>query len=255
MKLKFLGSGTSQGVPVIACHCEVCTSLNSKDKRFRSSALVTTDAGKKILIDCGPDFRMQMLENKEEQIDAVLLTHEHNDHVIGLDDMRPLIFRNGKSIEIYCQKRVGDEIKSRFPYAFADVKYPGAPSFDLYEIQNRSFEILGIDINPIEVLHHRLPIFGYKIKDLAYITDASFITNEEKEKLKNLDFLIVNCIRKEDIHPAHFILPQVIGLFKELKPKKMYLTHISHHLGLHDDTEMELPDNMFFAYDGLEIDF
>ncbi|MCZ2084202.1 MULTISPECIES: MBL fold metallo-hydrolase [unclassified Kaistella] len=255
MKLKFLGSGTSQGVPVIACHCEVCTSLNPKDRRFRSSALVTTDSGKKILIDCGPDFRMQMLENREEQIDAVLLTHEHNDHVIGLDDMRPLIFRNKKNIEIYCMKRVGDEIKSRFPYAFADVKYPGAPSFDLHEIQNRSFEILGTDISPIEVLHHRLPIFGYKIKDLAYITDASFITNEEKEKLKNLDFLIVNCIRKEDIHPAHFILPQVIDLFEELKPKKMYLTHISHHMGLHDDTEMELPDNMFLAYDGLEIDF
>lgn len=255
MKLKFLGSGTSQGVPVIACHCEVCTSLNPKDRRFRSSTLVTTDSGKKILIDCGPDFRMQMLENREEQIDAVLLTHEHNDHVIGLDDMRPLIFRNKKNIEIYCMKRVGDEIKSRFPYAFADVKYPGAPSFDLHEIQNRSFEILGTDIRPIEVLHHRLPIFGYKIKDLAYITDASFITNEEKEKLKNLDFLIVNCIRKEDIHPAHFILPQVIDLFEELKPKKMYLTHISHHMGLHDDTEMELPDNMFLAYDGLEIDF
>ena len=255
MKLKFLGSGTSQGVPVIACHCEVCTSLNPKDRRFRSSALVTTDSGKKILIDCGPDFRMQMLENREEQIDAVLLTHEHNDHVIGLDDMRPLIFRNKKNIEIYCMKRVGDEIKSRFPYAFADVKYPGAPSFDLHEIQNRSFEILGTDIRPIEVLHHRLPIFGYKIKDLAYITDASFITNEEKEKLKNLDFLIVNCIRKEELHPAHFILPQVIDLFEELKPKKMYLTHISHHMGLHDDTEMELPDNMFLAYDGLEIDF
>ena len=130
MKLKFLGSGTSQGVPVIGCHCEVCTSQNPKDRRFRSSALITTDAGKKILIDCGPDFRMQMLENNEEHVDALLLTHEHNDHVIGLDDMRPLIFRSRKDIPIYCSKRVGDEIKQRFPYAFAEVKYPGAPSFE-----------------------------------------------------------------------------------------------------------------------------
>lgn len=254
MKLKFLGSGTSQGVPVIACHCEVCTSTNPKDKRFRSSVLVTTDWGKKILIDCGPDFRMQMLNNKEEQIDAVLLTHEHNDHVIGLDDLRPLIFRNKKNIDIYCNKRVGDEVRLRFPYAFSEVKYPGAPSFNLYEIE-RPFSILDTEIIPVEVMHHRISIFGYKFKKLAYITDASFISDEEKEKLKNLDFLIVNCIRKEHLHSAHFILPQVLELFEELKPQKMYLTHISHHLGLYEETERELPENVFLAYDGLELKF
>lgn len=254
MKLKFLGSGTSQGVPVIACHCEVCTSTNPKDKRFRSSVLVTTDWGKKILIDCGPDFRMQMLDNKEEQIDAVLLTHEHNDHVIGLDDLRPLIFRNKKNIDIYCNKRVGDEVRLRFPYAFSEVKYPGAPSFNLYEIE-RPFSILDTEIIPVEVMHHRISIFGYKFKKLAYITDASFISDEEKEKLKNLDFLIVNCIRKEHLHSAHFILPQVLELFEELKPQKMYLTHISHHLGLYEETERELPENVFLAYDGLELKF
>ena len=254
MKLKFLGTGTSQGVPVIACHCEVCVSLNPKDKRFRSSSLVTTDSGKKILIDCGPDFRMQMLENKEEQIDAVLLTHEHNDHVIGLDDLRPLIFRNGKNIDLYSNKRVGDEVKLRFPYAFSDVKYPGAPAFDLHEI-DKPFSIFNTEIIPVEVMHSTISIFGFKIKNLVYITDASFISEKEKEKLKNLDYLILNCIRKEGLHPAHFILPQVLDLFEELKPKKMYLTHISHHLGLHDEVEKELPENVHLAYDGLVLQF
>ena len=254
MKLKFLGSGTSQGVPVIACHCEVCTSLNPKDKRFRSSALVTTDSGKKILIDCGPDFRMQMLDNREEQVDAVLLTHEHNDHVIGLDDLRPLIFKNRKNIDLYCQKRVGDEVRSRFPYAFSDVKYPGAPSFDLHEIDD-TFSIFGTEIIPVEVMHSKIKILGFKFKKLAYITDASFISDQEKEKLQDLDYLILNCIRREGLHPAHFILPQALELFEELQPKKLYLTHISHHLGLHDVLEQELPDNVHLAYDGLELQF
>ena len=254
MKLKFLGSGTSQGVPVIACHCEVCTSLNPKDKRFRSSALVTTDSGKKILIDCGPDFRMQMLDNKEEQVDAVLLTHEHNDHVIGLDDLRPLIFKNRKNIDLYCQKRVGDEVRSRFPYAFSDVKYPGAPSFDLHEIDD-TFSIFGTEIIPVEVMHSKIKILGFKFKKLAYITDASFISDQEKAKLQDLDYLILNCIRREGLHPAHFILPQALELFEELQPKKLYLTHISHHLGLHDVLEQELPDNVHLAYDGLELQF
>ncbi|WP_332020230.1 MBL fold metallo-hydrolase, partial [Kaistella sp.] len=203
MKLKFLGSGTSQGVPVIGCHCEVCTSQYPKDRRFRSSALITTDAGKKILIDCGPDFRMQMLENNEEHVDALLLTHEHNDHVIGLDDMRPLIFRSGKDIPIYCSKRVGDEIKQRFPYAFAEIKYPGAPSFELHEI-SVPFTLFDAYVTPVEVLHHKLAIFGFRFKNLVYITDASAIPYEEMEKLKDLDYLILNCIRKEEPHPAHF---------------------------------------------------
>ncbi|WHF52050.1 MBL fold metallo-hydrolase [Chryseobacterium gotjawalense] len=254
MKLKFLGTGTSQGVPVIGCHCEVCESSNPKDKRFRSSALVTADNDKKILIDCGPDFRMQMLTNNEEQIDAVLLTHEHNDHVIGLDDLRPLIFRNGKNIDLYCQKRVGEEIKLRFPYAFADVRYPSAPAFNLHEIE-KPFTLLETEVIPVDVSHGKISIFGYKLKNLVYITDASFISDTEKEKLKNLDFLILNCIRKTDLHPAHFILPQVLELFEELKPKKMFLTHISHHLGLHDEVELELPENVHLAYDGLELVF
>ena len=255
MKLKFLGTGTSQGVPVIGCGCEVCSSGDFKDKRFRSSALITTDLGKKILIDCGPDFRMQMLQNHEDTVDAVLVTHEHNDHVIGLDDVRPLIFRTGKDMQIFCNKRVGAEIVSRFPYAFSEVKYPGAPSFELHDIENKPFKLFDAEISPVEVMHFRIAIFGYKFKKLAYITDASFISEIEKEKLKDLDYLILNCIRKEQPHPAHFILPQILDLNEELGPKNLFLTHISHHLGLHEFTEKQLPENVSLAYDGLELDF
>lgn len=254
MKLKFLGTGTSQGIPVIGCHCEVCTSQNPKDKRYRSSTLVTTELGKKILIDCGPDFRMQMLENDEDNLDAILLTHEHNDHVIGLDDLRPLIFRNKKDMQIFCHERVGNEIKKRFPYAFATEKYPGAPSFEVFDIEG-NFPLFDAEVVPVEVMHYQIPIFGFKFKNLAYITDASFISDDEKEKLKNLDYLILNCIRKEEKHPAHFILPQILELFEELKPQKMYLTHLSHHMGTAEKTEAELPENMHLAYDGLELDF
>ncbi len=254
MKLKFLGTGTSQGIPVIGCDCEVCRSENPKDKRLRASALITTEQNRKILIDCGPDFRTQMLQNEEKHLDAVLLTHEHNDHVIGLDDLRPLIFRSGKDFPIYCSNRVGQEIRSRFPYAFADVKYPGAPSFDIIEISD-SFSLFDAEILPVNVLHYYLPILGFMIKNSAYITDASFISDEEKQKLFNLDFLILNCIRKENPHPAHFILSDIIKLNEELKPKKLLLTHISHHFGIHELEEQSLPENIRLAYDGLEIEF
>lgn len=255
MKLKFLGTGTSQGVPVIGCSCEVCTSGNPKDSRLRSSVMITTDEDQKILIDCGPDFRQQMLTNQEDRVDITLLTHEHNDHVIGLDDMRPLIFKTGKDIPLYCSSRVADEVKNRFPYAFADEKYPGAPAFELHEIENKPFRVVDTEITPIEVIHFKIPVLGYKFKKLAYITDAGFISETEKEKLKNLDVLILNCIRKSDPHPAHFILPDVIKLFEELKPEKLFLTHISHHLGLHDVEDKLLPSGMHLAYDGLEIIF
>ncbi|MEG0761760.1 MBL fold metallo-hydrolase [Chryseobacterium sp.] len=253
MKLKFLGTGTSQGVPVIGCICDVCISTDPKDTRFRSSVMITSEKGKKILIDCGPDFRQQMLTNNEKHIDITLITHEHNDHVIGLDDMRPLIFKTGRNMPIYCLERVGNEVKNRFPYAFADVRYPGAPAFDLHSITNKKFIFEDTEIDPIAVNHHTLPILGFKFKKLAYITDASSI--EDKDKLKDLDVLIVNCIRKFEPHPAHFILSDVIELQKELKPKKMYLTHISHHFGLYNTEEEQLPKGMHFAYDGLEINF
>ena len=252
MKLKFLGTGTSQGIPVIGSTHPVCLSENPKDKRLRASALVTTDEGKKILIDCGPDFRQQMLKNNEDHIDAVLLTHEHNDHVIGLDDLRPLIFKNKMKMPLFCKERVGKEVTARFPYAFAEKLYPGAPSFDLNYIDG-TFQLFGTTITPVEVEHYLIEIYGYRFKNLVYITDASNIKN--KEELKDLDILILNCLRKEDPHPAHFILPQVLELAAELKPKQMYLTHISHKLGFHDEVEAELPDNIHLAYDGLELDF
>lgn len=254
MKLKFLGTGTSQGVPVIGCTHPVCLSDDPKDKRLRSSAIVTTDCGKKILIDCGPDFRMQMLTNNETNIDAVLITHEHNDHVIGLDDLRPLIFKNDKKMPIYCMERVSDEIQQRFPYAFAKVWYPGAPTFELHVI-NDAFEIDDCKITPIPVMHGELPIFGFKFKNLVYITDASDIAFSEKEKLKNLDVLIINCLRKEPLHHSHYTLPEILELLNELKPQKTFLTHISHHLGFHNEVEKELPQDVFLAYDGLEINF
>ena len=254
MILKFLGTGTSQGIPVLGSTHPVSLSNNPKDKRLRSSVLITTDKHEKILIDCGPDFRQQMLNNNENNVDVVLLTHEHNDHVIGLDDLRPLIFKKGKDFPIYCMPRTAEEIKTRFPYAFSAIKYPGAPSFEMNLIED-AFTIFNTEITPIHVLHHHLPIMGFKIKNLAYITDASSIPEEEFPKLQNLDVLIINCLRKEDLHPAHFILPQVLELEEKLKPKKTYFTHISQRLGFHDEVENELPQHIHLAFDGLEIDF
>ena len=256
MKLKFLGTGTSQGIPVIGSHHPVSLSNNPKDKRLRSSVLITTDSEKKILIDCGPDFRQQMLINKEESIDSVLLTHEHNDHVIGLDDLRPLIFKNGKDMPIYAMKRVIAEVEKRFPYAFSEIKYPGAPSFELNEIKpDENFQLFDIEVQPIDVLHGNLPILGFRINNLTYITDASSINQVAKENLKNLDVLIINVLRKDDPHPSHYILPEVLDLLEELNPRKTYFTHISQQLGFHNVVESELPENVYLAFDGLEIEF
>ncbi len=252
MKLKFLGTGTSQGIPIIGCDCEVCTSNDLENNRFRSSVLITTEDEKKILIDCSPDFRQQMLVNDEKNVDVILITHEHNDHIIGLDDMRPILFRKKKrAMSIYCQKRVADDLKIRFAYAFAEEKYPGAPSFQLNIIDKDEFKIGNTKIQPIHVFHGKLPILGYKINKTAYITDASFISDEEKEKLKDLDVLILNCLRDERPHHSHFILPEILELNEELRPQKMFLTHISHDFKL--DKMKDLPSNISIAYDGLEI--
>lgn len=254
MTLKFLGTGTSQGVPPIGCTHPVCLSRDPRDRRLRTSAIITTDSGKKILIDCGPDFRQQMLANRESRVDAVLITHEHNDHVIGLDDLRPLIFHNGAGMPLYCRERVGNEIRARFPYAFAKEKYPGAPTFDLHAVDGE-FEVCGEKILPVTVRHRAIDIYGYRLKDLAYITDASFISEEEKRKLRNLEILIVNCLRKTEPHPAHFILPDVLKLVEELRPRQTFLTHISHHLGFHSELIKILPAGILPAYDGQEIKF
>lgn len=254
MQLQFLGTGTSQGIPVIGCHCPVCTSEDNKDKRMRSSVMITTNTGKKILIDCGPDFRQQMITFQQDNVDAVLITHEHNDHVIGLDDLRPVIFRNSKETSLYAKERVINEIKNRFPYAFAAQRYPGAPAFETHAV-NGSLKIFDSLIEPVEVMHGKLPIFGFKIKKLAYITDASFISEKEMEKLKNLDILILNCIRKTDPHPSHYVLSDILELEKKLKPRKLLLTHISHHFGLHEEEDRILPENISLSWDGLSLEF
>lgn len=256
MKLTFLGTGTSQGVPVIGSTHPVCLSKDFRDKRFRTSAIITTDDSKNILIDCGPDFRIQMLSNNLSNVDAVLITHEHNDHVIGLDDLRPIIFRNRSHTPLYSLERVAAEIQKRFPYAFEEDKYPGAPGFDLHIINKDSnFSVAGTSVTPIEINHYRLKILGYRIKDMAYLTDASSIPPDEVHKLQGLDVLVINCLRREDPHPAHFILPEVLEVIQQIQPKQAYLTHISHLLGFHEEVEKELPTNVRLAYDGLQVEF
>ena len=253
MNFTFLGTGTSQGIPVIGSTHPVCLSNNHKDKRLRASAMLTSPMGKKILIDCGPDFRQQMLAQNQGMVDALLLTHEHNDHVIGLDDLRPIVFQKQANVPIYALPRVLNEVEQRFPYAFAQNPYPGAPRFDLHPIGEEKFKLFDLEIIPIPVMHGQLPILGFRIDGLAYITDASFISEESLAKLQNLDILVINCLRAEENHPTHFILPQVLDLVEELKPKKTFLTHISHHLGFHDVVQANLPKNIFLAYDGKKI--
>ena len=251
-KLRFLGTGTSQGIPVIGSNHPVCLSADQKDKRLRSSVLFEIN-NKNILIDCGPDFRYQMLSANISNIDAILFTHEHNDHVLGLDDIRPIVFRQKKDMPIYAQKRVLDEIRKRFPYVYETIKYLGVPSVIENEVEDKFF-IDDIEIEPINIQHGKLPILGYKIQNTAYITDANFISPIEMKKLKNLDILVLNALRKQPEHYSHYILEQAIEVIQELNPKKAYLTHISHYLGFHEEVQKELPENIYLAYDGLEID-
>ncbi len=253
-KITFFGTGTSQGVPVIGSLHPVCVSNDFKDKRLRSSIYVEI-FGKCILIDCGPDFRQQMLVNEKSRVDAILLTHEHNDHVLGLDDVRPINFASNKNMKLYGLLRVLNEVKMRFPYAFSEEKYPGIPAFDLYEVGNQNFFIDEIEIIPIEISHGLLSILGFRILNIAYITDASYIDKSQVDKLMNLDVLIINSLRKENPHKAHFILPETLKMIEKINPKKAYITHISHLMGFHEVVQKELPENIFLAYDGLEVEF
>ena len=252
MIVTFLGTGTSQGIPVIACTCSVCQSVDYRDKRLRTSVFVEVDQ-KKIVVDTGPDFRQQMLRENVSQLDAVLFTHEHKDHVAGLDDVRSFNFYQQKDMPVYGSESVLNALKREFAYAFAPVKYPGVPQIDLNEIKNELQIIEGIEILPIQVMHYKMPVFGYRIKDFVYITDANFISDEEKEKMKGAKVLVVNALQKED-HISHFTLAQALELVEELKPEKAYFTHFSHRLGKHADISLELPDNVELAYDGLRIE-
>jgi phosphoribosyl 1,2-cyclic phosphate phosphodiesterase len=251
LNITFLGTGTSQGIPVIACTCEVCQSSDYKDKRLRSSVHIEID-NKHLNIDIGPDFRQQMLSNNILQMDAVLMTHEHKDHTAGLDDIRSFNFAQGKDIPLYGKQAVLDQITNEFSYIFSNSKYPGVPRVDRKPIKNVAFNIDGITITPIEVLHYKLPVFGFRIKDFAYITDANYISEKEKEKLSELKVLVLNALQIKK-HISHFTLSEAIELIQELKPEKAYLIHISHYLGLSRDVEATLPDNISLAYDGLRL--
>lgn len=251
MKITFLGTGTSQGVPLIACKCEVCTSTNVKDKRLRSSIMVETSTTT-IVIDTGPDFRQQMLREQVEQLDAVVFTHEHKDHIAGLDDVRAFNFINGKHIEVYATSRVQAAIKREFAYIFAEDKYPGIPLINLNEIDLAPFQIKDIKLIPIEVMHYKMPVLGFRIADFTYITDAKSISEKEKEKMKGSKVLVLNALRREE-HISHFTFQEAIDLAQELNVEQAYFTHISHQLGLYEQVSEELPSNIFLAYDGLKL--
>lgn len=250
IKVTILGSGTSKGVPEVGCYCPVCRSDDPKDKRRRCSALVETQ-GIKLLIDVSPDFREQALTAGITSLDGALITHEHYDHVGGFDDLRPFC-TNGK-FPVYLKKNVNDDLHKRLDYCFRDHAYPGVPSFEMHEIYDAPFMVKGVKIIPITVMHGKLPIVGYRIGDFAYITDAKIIPEEEKEKLKGLDVLVLNCLRYKD-HFAHFTYDEAMAVIDELKPRKTYLTHFCHEIGKHCDLENKLPENVYPAYDGMVIE-
>jgi len=252
LKVKILGTGTSQGVPVIACNCEVCQSTDPNDKRLRTAVLVEHKVVN-IVIDAGPDFRQQMLREKVSDIDAILITHEHRDHIAGLDDVRAFNFMNQKPVDIFAEQRVQDVIKAEFFYSFEKYKYPGVPQINLKNLTPESFEIKGVKIIPIQVFHYKLPVFGFRIGDFAYITDANYIAEEEKQKLYGIKYLVINALRKKK-HISHYSLSESIELIKELSPKRAYITHISHQMGLHHDVNEELPRGISLAYDGLHFE-
>ena len=251
MNITFLGTGTSLGVPIIGCKCRTCVSVNPKDKRLRSSVLIEVD-GKNFVIDTGPDFRQQMLREKVERVDAVLYTHEHRDHVAGLDDLRSFNFIMEKKMEIYATESVQQSLHSQFEYVFTEKKYPGIPEVNFHTIENKPFTIDGVTFTPILVKHLHLPVFGFRVGNFTYITDANFIPEEEKQKILGSEVLVLNALRHEE-HPSHFTFSEAMALAKELNCKTTYFTHISHLLGLHEEVNEGLPDNIRLAYDGLHI--
>ncbi len=252
MKVTFLGTGTSQGIPVINSTHPVCLSTDKKDKRLRVSVLVEWDEFCYV-IDCGPDFRYQMLRAKVNRIDGILFTHEHADHVAGLDDIRPFSFQLGK-VPIYAQQRVLTNLKHRFEYIFEEKnKYPGAPSIIQNSVEESVFKLHNLSVTPIKIKHGNLPILGYRFENFAYLTDVKTLVSSEKEKLKGLKVLVISALRIEQ-HHSHLSLSEALSIIDELKPKRAYLTHISHKLGFHTEVEKNLPTNVFLAYDELEIE-
>lgn len=252
MKVTFLGTGTSQGIPVIGCQCPVCQSTNSKDTRLRSSVFIETDSAN-LVIDTGPDFRQQMLNNKIRKVDAVLFTHGHKDHTAGFDDIRAFNYITRKAMDVYADKRVEEVLKRDFFYCFDDFKYPGVPDLDLHIFDNENFYVNEQLIVPVSVLHYKLPVFGFRVNDFTYITDANSIAEEEKEKIRGSKVLVLNALRRES-HISHFTLDEAVDMAQELGVEQTYLTHLSHQMGLHDEVDNELPAGVNIAYDGLTIE-
>lgn len=251
MRITILGTGTSQGIPVITCNCAVCQSDDPRNKRLRVSVLIET-ADKTIVIDSGPDFRYQMLRAQVKDLDAILYTHEHKDHVAGLDDIRPFNYLLKKNIDIYATERVQQALKKEFSYIFAEAHYPGLPQIDIHTITNEPFDVGQTKIIPIDIMHFKLPILGYRIGDFTYITDAKTVSESSMEKIKGTKILVVNALQREQ-HISHFTLDEAIAFAGRVGAETTYLTHISHNLGLHAEVEKELPNHIKLAYDGLII--
>jgi len=253
LKLTFLGTGTSQGVPIIGSSHPVCLSNNKKDKRLRCAAMLSW-GNVNYVIDVGPDFRQQMLANNVSALAGIIITHEHTDHIIGLDDIRPFFYKEKKEIPLYAQKRVFDELIPRFHYIFdPENNYPGTPNVAVNKVEAyQKITLSGKEIIPVEVMHGNLPILGYKIDGLMYCTDVKTIPEQSLPYFENLEVLVINALR-EEAHWSHFTLQEALDFIAQVQPKKAYLTHISHLLGFHDDVEQNLPENVHLAYDGLVI--
>jgi phosphoribosyl 1,2-cyclic phosphate phosphodiesterase len=252
LKVTFLGTGTSQGVPVIACSCDTCISADPRDKRLRTSVLIE-DGTTTVVIDSGPDFRQQMLRAGVKKLDGLVFTHEHKDHLAGLDDVRAFNFQVGKAIDLYASDAVQQAIRREFHYAFESVRYPGVPELNLITIDSRPFRVGTLEFTPIRVKHYLMDVFGFRIGPFTYITDAKSIAQDELQKVRGSRCIVLNALRREP-HISHFTLEEAIGLMNDLCPENGYLTHLSHQMGLHSQVSSELPSNIQIAYDGLTIE-